>query len=1071
MTGDAMNTYPGGMQVDKTDPNLFYIIDNSESEDTQIVKVRVLRDECGHVTGWDGDATTYAVVPYADANLLHAPNDTFLFTEWPENHISQLMAVDPIALILRTYMMGDKPSEPDLGDSSNGTAGLAWVPLGYATSGQLRTMTWGGDFYGVPFTTDEQTGALTIGEADYLVSLPNGPGGMTYIPIGSPVLDTRKLGVLEYSADKVVFYATDSDGTPDVEERIVMLDGADGAWGGGFTDPISGDMYWSAWGGDEQIHVISGFALPECGSDANCHETQYCSATTSHCVSKAANGAAVPTDPGHFGATLDGTCTGPAAAAGCLSGTCDAVDNLCGQRNAAACTGTEQCRTGTCLGNVCSGGECATDTDCPTTYCESGLTCALEKLANGAPLPENHGECGGYGSQGAATTTCASGECNFDAGTCAGENGIDCSENTECINNICGSNGKCGAANGDGACNGELANYICQSGICHEADELCGHPNAIGPCSVETAEEVCRSAACSPNGDVCIPAGEGRCWVDEDCSETEYCNRADFQCTLKELAGIALPQDGLHGACDVDNGNAACASGLCNPTALTCGEVGGVACDANDDCQSNVCFLDVCSAPPSCDDAVKNADETDVDCGGSTCGGCPTGSVCSVDADCLSNICNETDVCEAAPSCDDAVRNADETDVDCGGSTCGACLSGNTCTVDADCLSNLCGDNDTCDVAPGCDDGAKNASETDIDCGGGTCNPCALGNACLSSTDCASAYCDAYVCGTAPACDDATMNGDESDVDCGGSCADCVDGKTCTADPDCVSSRCESNVCEAVPATCNDATMNGDESDVDCGGSCAACDSGKECNQDDDCVTVNCDDNVCTAVPPSCDDVTMNGDESDVDCGGSCAACEDNKACNVDDDCASSNCDEAVCTAVPPTCNDGIENGDESDIDCGGACASCKNGDICIADADCTSNNCDDGVCELAPPRCDDGIENGEESDVDCGGSCDKCRNGEACEVNGDCASSNCDDNECRSVPATCDDGKKNGKEKGVDCGGPCQSCDPTANLGFSGGGGSCSVTWAKPNKKPTGYLALLVAGVAVTALRRRKQG
>lgn len=45
----------------------------------------------------------------------------------------------------------------------------------------------------------------------------------------------------------------------------------------------------------------------------------------------------------------------------------------------------------------------------------------------------------------------------------------------------------------------------------------------------------------------------------------------------------------------------------------------------------------------------------------------------------------------------------------------------------------------------GCDDGVKNGSETDIDCGGGDCDPCVQG-ACISPSDCASNMCEADVC-------------------------------------------------------------------------------------------------------------------------------------------------------------------------------------------------------------------------------------------------------------------------------------------------------------------------------------
>lgn len=46
------------------------------------------------------------------------------------------------------------------------------------------------------------------------------------------------------------------------------------------------------------------------------------------------------------------------------------------------------------------------------------------------------------------------------------------------------------------------------------------------------------------------------------------------------------------------------------------------------------------------------------------------------------------------------------------------------------------------DFNPSCHDGIKTGEETDVDCGGPLCDPCALGQACLLGRDCVSGYCD-----------------------------------------------------------------------------------------------------------------------------------------------------------------------------------------------------------------------------------------------------------------------------------------------------------------------------------------
>ncbi len=97
--------------------------------------------------------------------------------------------------------------------------------------------------------------------------------------------------------------------------------------------------------------------------------------------------------------------------------------------------------------------------------------------------------------------------------------------------------------------------------------------------------------------------------------------------------------------------------------------------------------------------------------------------------------------------------------------------------------------------APTCSDAVKNGNETDVDCGGGTCPPCGTAKACQGSRDCASGVCLNQVC-QAPSCTDGFKNGTETDRDCGGSCPKCVTGKTCQVNTDCVSGSCQGQVCQ-----------------------------------------------------------------------------------------------------------------------------------------------------------------------------------------------------------------------------------------------------------------------------------
>jgi hypothetical protein len=154
--------------------------------------------------------------------------------------------------------------------------------------------------------------------------------------------------------------------------------------------------------------------------------------------------------------------------------------------------------------------------------------------------------------------------------------------------------------------------------------------------------------------------------------------------------------------------------------------------------------------PATCSDGITNQDETDVDCGGSICSECQSGESCLVATDCLSGVCT-ANVCTA--TCFDTQQNQDETDVDCGGSTCAArCQPSEGCLATSDCdlthpFSIICFGGE---CSAHCADGHQNGSETDIDCGGScatidgiTCGP---GNGCLVNGDCQSNVCTAGNC-------------------------------------------------------------------------------------------------------------------------------------------------------------------------------------------------------------------------------------------------------------------------------------------------------------------------------------
>ncbi|MCP3682501.1 MAG: hypothetical protein GY861_07400 [bacterium] len=141
-------------------------------------------------------------------------------------------------------------------------------------------------------------------------------------------------------------------------------------------------------------------------------------------------------------------------------------------------------------------------------------------------------------------------------------------------------------------------------------------------------------------------------------------------------------------------------------------------------------------------------EETDLDCGG-VCPGCEEGRGCGHDDDCLSHYCNESNLCAGA-TCDDGIKNQDETAVDCGGDECDACDGGSECTVDEDCDTLNC-DNGICmSKVDRCSNRKLDPDETGVDCGG-ICaevkdKKCTEGQSCDISADCESGQCISGVC-------------------------------------------------------------------------------------------------------------------------------------------------------------------------------------------------------------------------------------------------------------------------------------------------------------------------------------
>ncbi len=325
----------------------------------------------------------------------------------------------------------------------------------------------------------------------------------------------------------------------------------------------------------------------------------------------------------------------------------------------------------------------------------------------------------------------------------------------------------------------------------------------------------------------------------------------------------------------------------------------------NDLCAAGAACDGLCQCNPGggCDD---NGDcVTDVQCSQSECGGptgvCTTSSQCGPGFDCTGGTCQSHCVLNPhapeclPPHCGNGVKDAGETDVDCGGA-CNGCGSKHECGANDDCGAGLlCGPHNG-----GCFDGSRakslcwpaecagviDASEcgsVDSPCGQNcscarTCDSTSLSNTCVAGDSCvpgggamlglntqdaclpsgcpsddpALAGTPTSLCGPTrvctPDCSHATCG--NADDGCGGQCrAVCPKGGgPCTADAQCQPGEtCPESVDPSVPRVCRvaDVCMYGPLKPPLCGpgaicGPCPVCApqcGGKQCGPDPACGT------------------------------------------------------------------------------------------------------------------------------------------------------------------------------------------------------------------------------------------
>jgi hypothetical protein len=435
-----------------------------------------------------------------------------------------------------------------------------------------------------------------------------------------------------------------------------------------------------------------------------------------------------------------------------------------------------------------------------------------------------------------------------------------------------------------------------------------GSGNGGGPtCMPENCpgdDTDCQQRACA----------EGSCTVESTAAETP----------CDDSAADGKFCDGM-GACTYEClGDPDCPTAS-NPTFTTC------------DVANHVCV------PAACQNDTFDGDETDVDCGGPTCGPCATNDAacsggtcaCGADTDCVSSFCSGN-------VCSDCTTHAD-------------CDVNQHCDLNAPVTSKNC----IADAAPGqpCPTYGNN------ECVGGHCvNEGPAGNICCNTA--CTGLCEACVMSKTNAADGTcTLIPQMTDPDneCNQSDANCT-GQNCSGSANFCQPRPNNIVCRAAAGQCDMAenctgTVGlGCPNDLKAMG--GACDDLLFCNGPDTCDNGggNCIVHVgdpCLPLNQTNSDCSESCDENANSCTGNDpngTNCSDGLACSTGEDCNN----VGQCVGATTVCGDGIDCGtleacdDFNNQSCGSCNATCSgagtgtcaNGVGCATSSDCSSNNC-----------------------------------------------------------------------------------------------------------------------------------
>lgn len=196
-----------------------------------------------------------------DGGLTYGPDGVLFYTTYNDHTIGQLKpgSVNPDRITALT------------GLGIAGSVGtLMFVPDGFPGAGRLKIASYNTGFWYDTTITPAGDGTFLINApTNPLVNIGGGPEGIVYIAGGNPGFPTDSVLVSEYATGRVVAYEINANGDPLPDSRRVFMTGLSGAEGAAI-DPLTGEFFFSTFGGGDRVVRVKGFTAIRPPGDMNC---------------------------------------------------------------------------------------------------------------------------------------------------------------------------------------------------------------------------------------------------------------------------------------------------------------------------------------------------------------------------------------------------------------------------------------------------------------------------------------------------------------------------------------------------------------------------------------------------------------------------------------------------------------------------------------------------------------------------------------------------------------------------------------------------------------------------------